>query len=217
MRKLRRFFIIIEKIAGVLLLIGGLFLGYKNYTALKKVYSYEETIAEQTEKYGISDYQESAMSIMLTESKGEGNDPMQSSESAYGKQNQFENAQDSIEQGVAYLAKLIKKSVDMDCDLWTAVQAYNFGTDYIDYVAKNGGENTLELAESYSIEVLSPLLGNDNEQTYRYWGWQSITYNGGYLYHNGGNLFYADVVKFNQWKIKMGSILFSWKSLKSSR
>ena len=33
---------------------------------------------------------------------------MQSSESAYGKQNQFENAQDSIEQGVAYLAKLIK-------------------------------------------------------------------------------------------------------------
>jgi len=173
------------------------------------VYSYEETIAEQTEKYGISDYQELAMSIMLTESKGEGNDPMQSSESAYGKQNQFENAQDSIEQGVAYLAKLIKKSVDMDCDLWTAVQAYNFGTDYIDYVAKNGGENTLELAESYSKEVLSPLLGNDNEQTYRYWGWQSITYNGGYLHHNGGNLFYADVVKFNQWKIKMGSILFS--------
>lgn len=170
MRKLRRFFIFIAKIAGVLLLIGGLFLGYKNYTALKKVYSYEETIAEQTEKYGISDYQELAMSIMLTESKGEGNDPMQSSESAYGKQNQFENAQDSIEQGVAYLAKLIKKSVDMDCDLWTAVQAYNFGTDYIDYVAKNGGENTLELAESYSKEVLSPLLGNDNEQTYRYWG-----------------------------------------------
>lgn len=209
MRKLRRFFIFIAKIAGVLLLIGGLFLGYKNYTALKKVYSYEETIAEQTEKYGISDYQELAMSIMLTESKGEGNDPMQSSESAYGKQNQFENAQDSIEQGVAYLAKLIKKSADMNCDLWTAVHAYNFGTDYIDYVAKNGGENTLELAESYSKEVLSPLLGNDNEQTYRYWGWQSITYNGGYLYHNGGNLFYADVVKFNQWKIKMGSILFS--------
>lgn len=58
MRKLRRFFIFIAKIAGVLLLIGGLFLGYKNYTALKKVYSYEETIAEQTEKYGISDYQE---------------------------------------------------------------------------------------------------------------------------------------------------------------
>lgn len=56
MRKLRRFFIFIAKIAGVLLLIGGLFLGYKNYTALKKVYSYEETIAEQTEKYGISDY-----------------------------------------------------------------------------------------------------------------------------------------------------------------
>ena len=41
------------------------------------MYSYEETIAEQTEKYGISDYQELAMSIMLTESKGEGNDPMQ--------------------------------------------------------------------------------------------------------------------------------------------
>ena len=43
----------------------------------------------------------------------------------------------------------------MNCDLWTAVQAYNFGTDYIDYVAKNGGENTLELAESYSKSAFS--------------------------------------------------------------
>ncbi len=62
----------------------------------------------------------------------------------------------------------------MNCDLWTAVQAYNFGTDYIDYVAARGGVNTLELAETYSREVLSPLLGNDTEQTYRYWGIQSV-------------------------------------------
>ena len=204
MRKLRRFIFIQQKQLESCCLSADCFQAIKNYTALKKVYSYEETIAEQTEKYGISDYQELAMSIMLTESKGEGNDPMQSSESAYGKQNQFENAQDSIEQGVAYLAKLIKKSVDMDCDLWTAVQAYNFGTDYIDYVAKNGGENTLELAESYSKEVLSPLLGNDNEQTYRYWGWQSITYNGGYLYHNGGNFILCRCGKIQSMEDKNG-------------
>nr|AIA94374.1 CAZy families GH23 protein [uncultured Enterococcus sp.] len=108
---------------------------------------------------------------------------MQSSESVYGKQNQFDTPEQSIEQGVSYLAELIEKAEQMNCDLWTAVQAYNFGTDYIDYVAERGGVNTLELAETYSREVLSPLLGNDTEQTYTLLGHPIGLYNGGHLYH----------------------------------
>ncbi|WP_019724730.1 lysozyme family protein, partial [Enterococcus mundtii] len=77
--------------------------------------------------------------------------------------------------------------------LATAIQAYNFGKDYIAYVNERGGKNTVRLAEEYSRDVLSPLLGNDNKKTYRYWRIQSLLYNGGYLYHNGGNMFYADV------------------------
>lgn len=33
-------------------------------------------------------------------------------------------------------------------DVWTAVQAYNYGPAYISYVAENGGENTIELAQN---------------------------------------------------------------------
>ncbi|MGH1785295.1 lysozyme family protein [Enterococcus casseliflavus] len=209
MRKIRRFLGFILKLALVLLLIGAGVWVYRNYTALKAVYAYEEAIAQQTQAHDISEYQSLAMSIMLTESKGQGNDPMQSSESVYGKQNQFDTPEQSIEQGVSYLAELIEKAEQMNCDFWTAVQAYNFGIDYIDYVAARGGVNTLELAETYSREVLSPLLGNDTEQTYRYWGIQSVFYNGGHLYHNGGNLFYADLIKMNQWKINVTARFFS--------
>ncbi|SMJ46509.1 pneumococcal vaccine antigen A family protein [Enterococcus faecium] len=70
--------------------------------------------------------------------------------------------------------------------------------DYIAYVKNHGGENTVELAEAYSKDVLSPLLGNEEGKQYRYWRIQSLLYNGGYLYHNGGNMFYPDIVKMNE-------------------
>ena len=59
-----------------------------------------------------------------------------------------------------------------------------------------------ELAEEYSREVLSPLLGNDQNTKYRYYRWQALVYNGGYLYQNGGNMFYAEIVKMNRWFIE---------------
>lgn len=52
---------------------------------------------------------------------------------------------------------MIVEAKKQGCDLWTAVQAYNFGKDYIAYVKNHGGENTVELAEAYSKDVLSPL------------------------------------------------------------
>ncbi|HGF7712768.1 TPA: lysozyme family protein, partial [Enterococcus faecium] len=110
----------------------------------------------------------------------------------------IDNPADSIDQGVKYLAEMIMEAKKQGCDLWTAVQAYNFGKDYIAYVKNHGGENTVELAEAYSKDVLSPLLGNEEGKQYRYWRIQSLLYNGGYLYHNGGNMFYPDIVKMNE-------------------
>ena len=37
---------------------------------------------------------------------------------------------------------------------------------------------------------------------YRYYRWQALVYNGGYLYQNGGNMFYAEIVKMNRWFIE---------------
>ena len=46
------------------------------------------------------------------------------------------------------------------------------------------------------------LLGNDQNTKYRYYRWQALVYNGGYLYQNGGNMFYAEIVKMNRWFIE---------------
>lgn len=208
MRRIKYLLVGSTKIALVLVIAGMAFLAFKNYQILKRVYSYEEALAAAVEKYQIPQYKQLAMGIMMTESKGKGTDPMQSSESAFGQPNQFDDPKDSIEQGVAYLAEMLQIAKENNCDIWTAVQAYNFGVDYIYYVAENGQKNSLQLADTYSREVLSPLLGNDTQQTYRYWGIRSIVYNGGYLYHNGGNLFYADLVKYNEVKIKIGQYFF---------
>ncbi len=88
------------------------------------------------------------------------------------------------------------------------MQAYNFGLDYIDYVAENGKKHSLELAEQYSKDTLSPQLGNTSQTRYRYLSLHSVFYNGGYLYHNGGNFFYSELVKDNEKKIKQTDFLF---------
>ncbi len=53
-------------------------------------------------------------------------------------------------------------------DIWTAVQAYNFGPAYIDFRPKWQKENTLALAKQYSRETVAPLLGNRTGKTYSY-------------------------------------------------
>lgn len=111
----------------------------------------------------MEEYESLVKGIILTESKGKGIDLMQSSESAYGKANLIDNQKESIDQGVSYLAEMINEAKKQGCDLDTAIQAYNFGKDYIVYVKNRGGENTMEIAEEYSKNVLSPLLGNEKK------------------------------------------------------
>ncbi|HPI99914.1 MAG TPA: lysozyme family protein, partial [Enterococcus sp.] len=132
-----------------LLLLVGSYLAYRNYRILKQIHQYDTQVEAAEKEQGIPEYKDLALSIIFTETKGVGDDPMQSSESAHGQPNQITESDRSIEQGVSYLSEAIAKSNAANTDLWTAVQAYNFGLEYIDYVADNGGKNTLELAEKY--------------------------------------------------------------------
>ena len=200
----RRFF------QGILLLAivaGGVFL-YHNYRQLKAVYSYDQMVTEAVNQAEIPQYKDLVLAILMTESKGQGLDPMQSSESVYGEMNKIQNPKESIDSGVAHFKKALEQASQHNTDIWTAVQAYNFGLDYINYIEEHGGVHSTEKAEAYSRDILSPLLGNTEQTKYRYLGLSSLIYNGGYLYHNGGNLFYADIVKLNETKIKMTALLF---------
>lgn len=186
----------------LLALISLLYFGYKVRENVKQVLKYESLVTKEVALNDSKEYKNLVLAIIYTESKGNTADLMQSSESAYGEEQMIRDPQESIAYGVAFLTQAIRKAESANCDLWTAVQAYNYGLDYIDFVQERGGKNTVALAEEYSRETLSPLLGNPEKETYRYYRPQALFYNGGFLYRNGGNMFYADIVKMNQLFIK---------------
>ncbi|WP_265460185.1 lysozyme family protein [Enterococcus sp. HY326] len=212
MRKKRRgplgcLFMLIKLIILVSLLVA-LFIGYRTYTIIKRVESFRPEVETLASQYGISDHETLILAIIYTESKGSGTDLMQSSESLSGEPDSINTQADSIEQGISYLSGAIETTEAAGDNLSTAIQSYNFGHDYIAYVSENGGTSTVSLAETYSREVLTPLLGNQTAETYRYYKWQAILYNGGYLYSNGGNFFYSQIVQDNQKLIEFYESIF---------
>lgn len=115
-----------------------------------KVLSYKPEIQKELNKYQLGDFTNVLLAIMYQESRGEGNDPMQASESAGLKRNAILNPSESIEQGVSHFYQMYvlgkKNNVDMD----TIIQSYNMGPGYIHFVAENGFKHTEELAKAYS-------------------------------------------------------------------
>src|SRR5699024_1217447 len=93
-----------------------------------------------------------------------GNDPMQSSESYCGSIGCITNPDISIERGVIHFKKVLEQSNN---DLKLALQSYNFGNGFIDYVNNNGGEYTFDLAISFSQKHYQKQieLGNGNQFT----------------------------------------------------
>lgn len=189
--------VIITLIILVALVVGGIF-AVRTYKNTRTVNSYRSEVQTLADEAGVGDYTDVILGIMYTESKGRGTDLMQSSESAYGSRGKISSQQESIENGVKHFSDSYKQAKAAGCDLNTAIQAYNYGTKYIQYVQDHGGRNSVELAEEYSRDVLSPGYGNDQQHTYRYMQLQSLLYNGGYLYQNGGNMFYAEIVQMNK-------------------
>ena len=202
MGKLMKFLKRIILLLFLLLIVGLGYFGFKIRQNVKQVMIYEAEVEQAVKENNIPEYKNLVLAIIYTESKGRTEDLMQSSESAYGERQMIGTTKESIDTGVSFLAQSITQANEAGCDIWTAVQAYNFGLDYIQFVKERGGKNSIRLAEEYSKEILSPLLGNDNQKTYRYYRPQALVYNGGFLYNNGGNMFYADIVKMNEQFIK---------------
>lgn len=160
--------------------------GIKMYLLSENTISYEDDIRESADDNDILNYVNYLMAIMEVESHGNGNDPMQSSESAGLPPDSFDNPKDSINQGVYYFACCISKANDEGCDLMSAVQAYNYGTGFIDYVADNDGQYTLDLAISFANEHSGGMQVDYSNPI-------AVDYNGGWRYAYG-NMFYAQLV-----------------------
>ena len=175
--------------------------GYQVHRDVKQVMTYQNLVREVLAEQDTAANEELVLAMIYTETKGRKSDLMQSSESATGEINSITDNKESVRQGIQTLSDNLELASEKKVDVWTAVQAYNFGQAYIDYVAQNGGENTLELAKKYSKEVVAPSLGNVTGKTYSYYNVLSIFY-GPKLYTNGGNYYYSRQVRLNMYLIR---------------
>ena len=195
----------IIKVFFCLLLVFFIYKGYQIHRDVKQVMTYRTLVREVLAEEDTGTNEDLVLAMIYTETKGKEDDVMQASESATGQTNSITNNKESIRQGIQTLSENLRKAKEKGVDRWTAVQAYNFGQDYIEYVAKNGGKNSLELARKYSKEVVAPSLGNVTGKTYLYLHPISFLH-GSELYVNGGNYYYSRLVEINQFIMK----LFFW-------
>lgn len=124
-----------------------------------EVLAYEETITKYAEQYKIEEYVPILEAIMMQESGGKGNDPMQSSESGFNtkyprKPNGITDADYSIEVGVQTFSDcLTRAKVESPADtekLYLALQGYNYGSGYIEWAVTNFGGYTKANAKLFS-------------------------------------------------------------------
>lgn len=138
-------------------------------------------VMEAAERYGISDHIDELMAILKIESGGRGVDIFQSSESAGLEPNTL-NTEESIEQGVSYYALLLSEAEALGVDRASVYQAYNYGKGYLQYVADNGGVQTMPLSENFAKK-------HSKGKKTTYLNPVAIEANGGWRYAYG-NMFY---------------------------
>lgn len=137
------------------------------------VIEYRETIEEYAKLYKIDEYVSLIQAVMMQESGGSGNDPMQSSECPYNEKypkqhNGITNAEYSIDCGVHYFADCLKQAKatgpsDMN-NISLALQGYNFGNGYIDWAIEhfNGyaRANAIVFSDQKKAELKTDVYGD---------------------------------------------------------
>ncbi|GGE55882.1 lysozyme family protein [Priestia taiwanensis] len=115
-----------------------------------KVKNLEPKIQIELKKYNLEQHSDLLLALIQQESRGEGTDPMQASESAGLKPNTIDNVDWSIQQGIKHFNTVVKYGTNKQVDFPTIVQSYNMGKGYIDFIAENGRTHTEQLAKQFS-------------------------------------------------------------------
>ncbi|RYL95620.1 cell wall hydrolase [Sporolactobacillus sp. THM7-4] len=108
---------------------------------------YRPLFQKYARDYNMEQYTDLLMAMAMQESKGKTPDIMQASESIGLPKDTINNPKTSIRAGTRYFKKAIEKS---EGDVHLAVQSYNFGTGFIDYVNRHGGHFNHTLARAFS-------------------------------------------------------------------
>lgn len=159
------------------------------------VLKWKSQVEKEAKEQDVLDLVPYVLAIIQVETNGNSKDLMQSSESAGLPVNSLDEI-GSIHQGIKYLKSGFDKlnSSVGGKDILGVIQSYNFGTAYVDKLLFANKKHTLDFAENYSKTVVAPSLGNSSGQTYSYINDVSTLHGKPYLYLNGGNFFYAELV-----------------------
>ncbi|WP_133116599.1 lysozyme family protein, partial [Bacillus wiedmannii] len=165
----------------------------------QQVLRWQTMVENECAAQGVPELVPYVLGIIMVESGGnaeETPDIMQSSESQGRPMNSIDNPKESIYYGVMHLKGSFADAKKYGItDLSAIVQTYNFGRAYIRWLASNNKQHSLPVADQYSKTVVAPSLGNNTGAMVRYSHPIAVAYNGGYRYKNGGNFFYAEIVK----------------------
>ena len=164
------------------------------------VEQWRDLVTEVAEEKGMEDYINLILAIIQVESGGDKyKDIMQSSESAGYPRNYFQDERQSVEQGITHLKNSINLlkgyNSELANDIKAISQTYNFGLGFARYLgANNPSGYDIDIAEQYSRDVVAVSLGNTTGETYSYVNEVSKKAGKTYLYRNGGNFLYGEMV-----------------------
>lgn len=134
-----------------------------------EVEAYEPVIRKYAKQYGIPDYVLLIQAVMMQESGGRGNDPMQASECGYNTQyprtpGGITDPEYSISVGIQNLADCLQTAgaespIDLD-HIELALQGYNFGSGYITWALQKYGEYSRANAIEFSLKMAEQMGWN---------------------------------------------------------
>ena len=134
-----------------------------------EVNTYEPVIRKYAKQYGIPDYVLLIQAVMMQESGGRGNDPMQASECGYNTQyprtpGGITDPEYSIAVGIHNLADCLQTAgaespIDLD-HIQLALQGYNFGSGYITWALQKYGEYSRANAVEFSMKMAEQMGWN---------------------------------------------------------
>ena len=140
----------------------------ETYTPVsEEVEAYDPLIRQYANEHGIGDYVELIKAVMMQESGGCGNDPMQASECPYNTEyantpGGITDPEYSINVGIQYLAScLAEAGVESPIDMGhikLAIQGYNYGNGYISWAKENYGGYSVTNTSDFS-DMMAAQLG----------------------------------------------------------
>ncbi|MGG5314273.1 hypothetical protein IGL76_003040 [Enterococcus sp. DIV2381] len=155
------------------------------------VTKWQNRVEEQTRKHRIEVYTNAILSMIWVESGG--NETIQpdimNAQLALGSPDRITTPEESIEKGVEYFAHLIKKAQTNNLNGLAAVQAYNFGEEYLDDLIRRNAPYSFEDARLYA-----QMKSNNQTLPFNHIVAQGLGYNWRYVF---GNMFYTAMVTRN--------------------